>query len=140
MRLCNASPVGVASTLSAFERIQQFGHEQLAEGLWELVAGLRSQRDQKERMMVTNEPQEGLTAEKLMQIGRETRKFVLATASTEERLAGLAPEERLAGLAPEERLAGLAPEERLAGLAPEEMARLMEQIEKYLSQEPPSEK
>lgn len=117
--------------LSAFERIQQFGHEQLAESLWEMVAGLRSQRDQKGGMTMENKPQEGLTAEKLIQIGKEARKFVLATASTEERLAGLAPEERLAGL---------APEERLAGLAPEEMARLMEQIEKYLSQELPSGK
>ncbi len=59
----------------------------------------------------------------------------LAGMNPEERLAGLAPEERLAGLAPEERLAGLAPEERLAGLNSDELARLHEEIERYLSQQ-----
>jgi hypothetical protein len=45
----------------------------------------------------------------------------LAGLAPEQRLAGLAPEQRLAGLAPEQRLAGLAPEQRLAGLAPEQV-------------------
>ena len=66
---------------NAFERIQEFGQEQLSDHLWELVAGLRNQRDRKESEMtkVINKKEEVLTAEKLMQIGRETRKFVLAT-------------------------------------------------------------
>ncbi len=90
---------------------------------------------------------EELTAERLIEIGSETRKFVLATLSAEdkrqviahmppeERLIGLAPEERLAGLAPEDRLAGLAPEDRLAGLDSEEIEQLVEKVplEKRLS-------
>ncbi len=137
---------------SAFERIQEFGQEQLSDTLWELVAGLHKQRDRKESVMTKVKQEEVLTAEKLMQIGRETRKFVLATLPLEQRLAGLTAEERVAGLAPAERVAGLAPEERVAGLAlkerlvglvpkerlaklaPEESAKLMEQIEQFLNQ------
>ncbi len=115
---------------SAFERIQKFGQEQLSDHLWELVAGLRNQRDQKESDMAkvkqaTAKQEEVLTAEKLMQIGRETRKFVLAT---------MPPEQLLAGLALKDRLAGLVPKEQLAALTLEDVAKLMEQIEQFLSQ------
>ena len=89
-----------------------------------------------------------VTVESLLALGEEMRKQVVASASVEERLAGLEPEERLAGLAPEERLAGLAPEERLAGLepeerlaglAPEELRLLLKQIEAYLQAQLPRE-
>jgi hypothetical protein len=98
-----------------------------------------------------------VTVESLLALGEEMRKQVVASASVEERLAGLEPEERLAGLAPEERLAGLAPEERLAGLepeerlaglapeerlaglAPEELRLLLKQIEAYLQTQLPRE-
>lgn len=82
-----------------------------------------------------------VTLESLLVLGEEMRKQVVASASVEERLAGLEPEERLAGLEPEERLAGLGPEERLAGLGPEarlaglgpeELRLLLKQIETYL--------
>ncbi len=118
---------------NAFARIRQFDHEQLSESVWELVAGLRNQRDKKEGVMAKNEPQEGLTAEKLIEIGKETRKFVLATLSSEDRVAGLTADD-LALLPPEKRLAGLAPEDRLAGITPEELPRLMAEIETYLRQ------
>ncbi len=124
---------------SAFERIQQFGQEKLSDHLWELVAGLRNQRDRKESDMAkvkqaTAKQEEVLTAEKLMQIGRETRKFVLATMPPEQRLAGLAPEQRQVVLAT------LSPEERLAGLAPEDVAKLLEQIDQFLRQQQSSGK
>ena len=74
---------------------------------------------------------EVVTAETLMKIGKETRKFILATLSREDQkkvVAQMRPEDRLAGLAPEDRLAGLAPEDRLAGLAPEEVEQLVEKV------------
>lgn len=77
-----------------------------------------------------------VTVESLLALGEEMRKQVVASASVEERLAGLGPEERLAGLGPEERLAGLGPEERLAGLGPEELFILLKQIEAYLQGQP----
>jgi hypothetical protein len=46
---------------------------------------------------------------------------LIAIATPEQRLAGLAPEQVFAAFAPEQRLAGLAPEQRLAGLAPEQV-------------------
>jgi hypothetical protein len=91
---------------------------------------------------------EGLTAEEVLKIGKGMRDALLATLTPAQRLAGLAPEDRLAGLAPEEqqalaaklspenRLVGLSPEDRLVGLSPVELAKLMEQIERYLSQQP----
>ena len=130
---------------SAFAQIQKLDEAQLSQSAWALVAGLQSQREQKGKIMKAQA--EELTAERLIEIGSETRKFVLATLSAEdkrqviahmppeERLIGLAPEERLAGLAPEERLAGLAPEDRLAGLDSEEIEQLVEKVplEKRLS-------
>lgn len=116
---------------SAFERIQQFGVEQLSESLWELVAGLRTQRATKGGGMSKKVETETITAETLMKIGKETRKFILATLSREDQkmiLAQMRLEDRLAGLAPEDRLAGLGPEERLAGLAPEEVEQLVEKV------------
>ena len=71
-----------------------------------------------------------VTVESLLALGEEMRKQVVASASVEERLAGLEPEERLAGL---------APEERLAGLAPEELRLLLKQIEAYLQAQLPRE-
>lgn len=75
-----------------------------------------------------------LTVDDVIEIGDKIRKRVIASAS---------PEDRLAGLAPEDRLAGLTPEERLRGLAPNEMADLLEQIEALLSEQmvkqPPTE-
>jgi len=62
----------------------------------------------------------GLTVEQVLDVGETVRKKILASASLEERLSGLAPAERLSGLAPAERLSGLAPAERLSGLAPAE--------------------
>ncbi|MFN8494906.1 MAG: hypothetical protein U0350_45300 [Caldilineaceae bacterium] len=96
-----------------------------------------------------------VTLENLSALGEETRKKIVASASPEERLAGLAPEalerwlaqhaqlrrevvahvpaeERLEGLAPKERLEGLAPEERLAGLSQQELLVLLKQLEAYL--------
>lgn len=87
-----------------------------------------------------------LTLETLLEMGEEVRKHVVASASLEERLAGLAPEERLVGLAPEdvehflaqntalrqEVVAHAPPEERLLGLGPEELVALMKQIESSL--------
>ena len=79
---------------------------------------------------------EGLTTEEVLKIGKRMRDALLATLTPEDRLAGLSPEDRLAGLAPEDRLAGLAPEDRLVGLSAVELAALMEQIERYLGQQP----
>ena len=44
----------------------------------------------------------GLTVEQVLDVGETVRKKILASASLEERLSGLAPAERLSGLAPEE--------------------------------------
>ncbi len=55
-----------------------------------------------------------ITVESLLEMGEEMRKQAVASASLEERLAGLGPEERL------------------AGLGPEELRMLMKQIEVYL--------
>ena len=85
-----------------------------------------------------------MTVEDVMKMGDDLRKQAIASASPEERLAGmdieeflanLAPEKRLAGMAPEERLAGMAPEERLAGMAPEELVVLLKQIEALLGKQ-----
>jgi len=130
---------------SAFTEIQKLDEAQLSQSAWALVAGLQRQREKKGEIMKAQT--EELTAERLIEIGSETRKFVLATLSAEDKrqviahmrpedlLAGIAPEDRLAGLAPEDRLAGLAPEDRLAGLDSEEIEQLVEKVplEKRLS-------
>jgi hypothetical protein len=146
---------------NTFTQIQKLDEAQLSQSAWALVAGLQSQREQKGKIMKAQA--EELTAERLIEIGSETRKFVLATLSAadkrqviadmppEERLVGLDSEEieqlvekvpleqRLAGLAPEDRLAGLAPEERLAGITLAEAAKLIEQLEYFLSQQQTSD-
>jgi hypothetical protein len=128
----------------AFRQMEAIGWQQMSETLWEYVMGLRDRLTQKEGASMSIATSEGLTAEEVLKIGKRMRDALLATLTPEDRLAGLAPEDRLAGLAPEDRLAGLAPEDRLAGLAPEdrlvgltpaELAKLMEQIERYLSQQ-----
>ena len=114
---------------NAFTQIQKLDEAQLSQSAWALVAGLQSQREQKGKIMKAQA--EELTAERLIEIGSETRKFVLATLSAEDKrqvIAHMRPEERLVGLAPEDRLAGLAPEDRLAGLAPEEVEQLVEKV------------
>jgi hypothetical protein len=133
---------------AAFARLMEWGWERLGDAFWDFMLGLRQQWEMRGGDMKVKEHGEELTPEKIMETGREVRKVWLAHLTPEElaalpvekRLAGLAPEERLAGLAPEERLAGLAPEDRLAGLAPEELAQLMEQIERYLSQQQEKDK
>lgn len=82
---------------------------------------------------------EGLTTEEVLKIGKRMRDALLATLTPEDRLDGLTPEGRqalAARLSPEDRLVGLSPEDRLVGLSPVELAKLMEQIERYLSQQP----
>ena len=64
--------------------------------------------------------EEGLTPERVIEIGKMWGKAYLSSLPPEERLAGLKPEDRLAGLRPEDRLAGLRPEDRLSGLRPED--------------------
>ena len=114
---------------SAFTEIQKLDEAQLSQSAWALVAGLQRQREQKGEIMKAQA--EELTAERLIEIGSETRKFVLATLSAEDKrqvIAHMRPEDLLAGIAPEDRLAGLAPEDRLAGLAPEEVEQLVEKV------------
>ena len=76
-----------------------------------------------------------MTVEDVMKMGDDLRKQAIASASPEERLAGMDIEEFLANLAPEKRPAGMAPEERLAGMAPEELVALLEQIEALLAKQ-----
>jgi hypothetical protein len=91
-----------------------------------------------------------LTLETLLKMGEEVRKHVAASASLEERLAGLAPEDVEHFLAQntalrQEVVAHAPPEERLLGLGPEELIALMKQIESSLQAQstkvtPPAEK
>ena len=120
----------------AFRQMEASGWQQMSETLWEYVMGLRNRLTQKEGASMSIATSEGLTTEEVLKIGKRMRDALLATLTPEDRLAGLAPEDRLAGLAPEDRLAGLAPEDRLVGLTPAELAKLMEQIERYLRQQP----
>ena len=78
-----------------------------------------------------------LTLETLLAMGEEVRKHVVASASLEERLTGLAPEEVEHFLAQntalrQEVVAHAPPEERLLGLGPAELLALMKQIESSL--------
>ena len=84
-----------------------------SEELWSVVFGLQQFYQLEEESMKRE-----LTVDDVMEMGNNIRKRVIASAS------------------PEDRLAGLAPEERLAGLAPEELASMMEQIEALLSKNP----
>lgn len=78
-----------------------------------------------------------LKLETLLAMGEEVRKHVVASASLEERLAGLTSEEVEQILVQnttlrQEVVAHAPPEERLLGLGPEELLALMKQIESSL--------
>lgn len=123
----------------AFEQLEASGWQQMSETLWEYIIGLRSRLTQKEGSSMSIATREGLTTEEVLKIGKRMRDALLATLTPEDRLDGLTPEGRqalAARLSPEDRLVGLSPEDRLVGLSPVELAKLMEQIERYLSQQP----
>ncbi|MEM7531677.1 MAG: hypothetical protein AAF639_05860 [Chloroflexota bacterium] len=98
-----------------------------------------------------------MNVERVLAIGEGFRKNLIASATIEERLAGLKPEElfamfkpeervmglrpeelfamfkpedRLMGLRPEERVMGLRPEERVMGLRPEELMMMFKPEER----------
>ena len=135
---------------AAFQQLRQLDKQSLSDDLWRFLRGLQQQTEHKGGKMsnVNVEDiwgEEELTAEMLIESGRELREFALAHVTKEELLARispkeilayLTPEELLAHFSPQERLAGLQPEERLAGLQPEEMVTLLEQIEAYLRAHP----
>ncbi len=115
----------------AFATVDGIARGTLSERLLELLFGLRRQLAVQEAGMNKQILPEGITPEYIMKLGREVRMAVVETLTPEE-MAALPPEKRLAGMAIEDRLAGLAPEDRLAGLTPEELAKLMEQVERFL--------
>ncbi len=129
---------------NAFIRLLGMDWHELGDTLWEFFVGLQGQTGAQGGNMSEVMMPEGLTPEKVIALGKQIRKALLATLTPEERLAGLAPEDRLAGLAPEDRVAGLAPEERVAGFAPKdrlagltagEVPELLEQIDVFLRQQ-----
>lgn len=111
---------------AAFARLLEWGWQRMSEAFWDFLLGLRQQWEERGGFEMKKQVEsDELTPEKIMESGRAIRKLWLANLTADE----------LATLPLEKRLAGLAPEERLAGLAPEELARLMEQIEQYLSEQ-----
>ena len=112
------------------EGVAQRHFTEWSDEFWAIIFGL-----QKVYELESGPMNKELTVDDVIEIGDKIRKSVIASASPEDRLAGLALEDRLAGLALEDRLAGLTPEERLTGLAPDEMADLLEQIETLLSEQ-----
>lgn len=115
-----------------------------SEQLWNIIFTLRTLWGIK-----GDEMSEVLTLERILEIGEQVRKQVMAGISPEKQLSELSPAElqrlltkneqirkqAIANAPPEDRLAGLAPEDRLVGLSPEECKALIAQIEAYLQQQ-----
>lgn len=106
----------------AFATVDGIARETVSERLLELLFGLRRQFAVQEAGMNKQILPEGITPEYIMELGREVRMAVVETVTPEE----------MAALPLEKRLAGMAIEDRLVGLTPEELAKLMEQVERFL--------
>ena len=143
----------------AFRLLAQMDWQTVSDAFWDFFTGLRTTMTVKGVTMDNEIVSNVLTPEVVMETGKQMRKAllanltpqeiqqllanneqirkqILASTSSEERLAGISPEERLVGIPAEERLAGIPPEERLAGLTTVELASLLHQIEAYLRTHP----
>ena len=128
---------------AAFKTLTQGDFVRLPGLLWVFLIGLRRLWAVTEGADLMNET---LTPERVLEMGEQWQKRLLAQMSVEERLAGLRPKEVLAQYTPEEVLAQYTPEEVLAQYTPEEvlaqytpeevLAELpLERIEAWLQQQ-----
>lgn len=103
------------------------------EAFWALLFGFQRIYQLEETAMKRE-----MTVDDVIAMGAELRRRAIVSAAPAELSEGLR-KQIIASATPEDRLAGLAPEDRLAGMTDDEMAVLVEQLEALLVKQPPAQ-